>query len=337
MANNNIKSALLLDKGGNPTDQHLALVSKDWDEIAEVNDQVYMPFRVDADKAHVSPRSTHHTCDIGSFSLSRFCYGTQVTLDQFDPEFGRGIVMTTIQGKLLHCDSAETRFGDSFLVDTSQTDYRVIASEDHLQLNLAFKHQFLEDLFERWRGYRADPRMWQQKFKFGGADSSWFSLLEFASRMIAEHPEKVFDGVMGKHLEEMLGLNMLNQWLTASDGHFHERNSAAPRIVKQAEEYMHAHARQAPTRTEIAEHVGVCLRTLSSAFREFRGISPIEYLREIRLQGVRQDLLHAEPDTRISYIISQWGYVNFSSFSQAYRYRFGETPSDTLRRLRPST
>ncbi len=335
MANNNIKLALLLDKNGKPTDQHLELTSKDWDEIAEVNDQVYMPYQVRAAKAHAAPNSTHHTCDIGSFSLSRFGYGTKVTLDQFDPEFGRGIVMTTIQGKLLHCDVSETGFGESFLIDTSQTDYKVVASEDHLQLNLAFKHQFLEDLFERWRGYRADPKMWQQKFKFGGANSSWFALLEFASRVIAENPQEVLTGAIGKHLEEMLGLNMLNQWLTVSDGHFHERNSAAPRIVRQAEEYMRAHARQAPTRTEIAEHVGVCLRTLSSAFRDFRGTSPIEYLREIRLQGVRQDLLQSDPTIKINHIVSQWGYANFSSFSQAYRLRFGETPSETLKRLRP--
>ena len=335
MADKNIRLALLLDKNGNPTDRHLELMSNDWDEIAEVNDEVYMPYQVRAANARALPNSTHYTCDIGSFSLSRFGYGTEVTLDRFDPEYGRGIVMTTIQGNLLHCDVSETGFGESFLIDTSQTDYKVVASEDHLQLNLAFKHQFLEDLFERWRGYRADPKMWQHKFKFGGPDSSWLSLLEYTARVVAEYPEEVFSGSMGKHLEEMLGLNMLNQWLAVSDGHFHERNSAAPRIVKKAEEYMQAHARLVPTRTEIADHVGVCLRTLSSAFREFRGTSPMAYLNEIRLQGVREELLTADQYIKVNQIIGQWGYVNFSNFSRVYRLRLGETPSTTLRKLRP--
>ncbi len=77
-----------------------------------------------------------------------------------------------------------------------------------------------------------------------------------------------------------------------------------------AELFMSEHAMDLPTMTEVARAVGTSLRTLSEAFKTFRGYSPSAYLREQRLQGVRRDLLSAPAGSTVGEIAGVWGYVN---------------------------
>lgn len=330
-----LRHALLLDGTGAPTDRHLILKSHDWDEVMASTDAVYMPFRVTPQGRVRRPDSFHYTCDIGGFTLSRFRYGVPVYLDDFAPDPGRGIALTTLRGNVRHCDLANTGAGESFLVDNSRTGYSLAADKDHIQLNLSFSHQLLADLYERWHGLPAPEAMWQQKFKFGGPGSSWLALLEYCARCVAEMPEQIERGPMGKHLEEMLGMSLLTQWSQQyGDAAFRRSGTLAPRFVKQAEDYLRQHARDAPTLTEVATAVGVSVRALTQAFRSFRNQSPIGHLRELRLQGIRAELMAAPQGATVSSIVSGWGYVNQGIFAKAYAQRFGELPSQSLRRLR---
>lgn len=330
-----LQNALLFDRDGHPTDRHLAQRSNDWDEIAALNHQIYMPFRA-RPTTKAAPNSFAYTFQIGGFGLSRFRYGCGVVLDDFAPEVGRGIVLTTLQGSIRHHNEVDTAHEESFLVDTSRAGrYMIEGRPDHLQLNLTFHHDLVADLYERWHGLPADEGMWRLKFKFGGPGSSWHSLLEYTTRCIAEMPEQVAHGPLGKHLEEMLGMNLLSQWSQRFGDPTQRRPGAlAPRFVKQAEAYLREHAREAPTLTEVAAAVGVSVRALTAGFRNFRGHSPIAQLRELRLQGVRAELLAAPPGATVCSVVAGWGYVNQGVFARAYEQRFGELPSQSLRRLR---
>jgi hypothetical protein len=57
---------------------------------------------------------------------------------------------------------------------------------------------------------------------------------------------------------------------------------AAPRQVRQAEEYIEANAQRAVTLEELAEVTGVSAFSLFAAFRKFRGYSPSEFLLQVR-------------------------------------------------------
>lgn len=57
-------------------------------------------------------------------------------------------------------------------------------------------------------------------------------------------------------------------------------------------------------------------------------MSPMQYLRGVRLDRAREDL-QAGVGT-VSDIAYQWGFTNLGRFARAYRERFGELPSDTL-------
>lgn len=274
---------------------------------------------------------------IGHFTLSRFSYGVPVHLTAFSAEAGTGMVLTTLRGAIRHWSSGrehtDTGVGEAFLVDNSRTHYRLDADPEHLQVNLTFRHDAMAALHERWFGQPADERMWERTFRFGGARSSWISLLAYVCRCITEMPDAVAHGPLGRHLEEMLGLHLLTLWREQlQTPHAPTVHRLVPRHVLLAEQFMQEHARQAPTLSALARSAGVSVRTLNAAFRAYRGSTPMQALREMHLSGVRAELLVTDTDTRVRDVAEAWGYAHLGMFAASYRSRFGESPSATLAR-----
>ena len=76
---------------------------------------------------------------------------------------------------------------------------------------------------------------------------------------------------------------------------------------------------------------GVSTRSLYAGFRDFVGASPMQYLRELRLERARAELLGSDA-ANVAAVALRWGFAHLGRFSSEYRQRFGETPSETLKR-----
>lgn len=106
---------------------------------------------------------------------------------------------------------------------------------------------------------------------------------------------------------------------------------ARPRIVKRLLERLDADPAHPWTAGEMAEVAGVGVRRMQIGFREFVGRTPHEVLSDLRLDRIRRDLAAGVPGTTIAEVASRWGVGHLGRFALAYRRRFGETPSETLR------
>jgi transcriptional regulator GlxA family with amidase domain len=106
----------------------------------------------------------------------------------------------------------------------------------------------------------------------------------------------------------------------------------APRDVKRAIDYIHAHVDAPITLADIVQASGVPGRTLFKHFNDCRGQSPMRYLRNVRLDNARETLRRADSGARVTEIATQWGFTHMGRFSVEYRLRFGESPSETLSR-----
>ncbi len=113
------------------------------------------------------------------------------------------------------------------------------------------------------------------------------------------------------------------------------RNSGrqvAPAHVRRAEAFIRARAQEPIGTAEIVEAAGVPRRTLYDGFKRFRGTSPMNYLRAVRMEGARQDLLRERGGGNITHIAMKWGFTHLGRFSIDYKKRFGESPSETFKR-----
>jgi len=112
------------------------------------------------------------------------------------------------------------------------------------------------------------------------------------------------------------------------------RSDAGVLQLKAAEDYMRAHAHLPISLADVSQAAGVNVRTLQHAFRRRRGCSPMQFLRSLRMKQVREGLLAPDKTTTVTSAAAHWGFVHFGRFSREYRTRFGELPSQTLRRAR---
>src|SRR6266568_803357 len=105
-----------------------------------------------------------------------------------------------------------------------------------------------------------------------------------------------------------------------------------PRGVRGALDAMRANVEHDWSVTGLAAAASVSARTLQRQFRVFLGKTPSVALREIRFERARRELLQGLPDTKVTDIALRCGFPHGGRFSVEYRRRYGETPSQTLKR-----
>lgn len=84
----------------------------------------------------------------------------------------------------------------------------------------------------------------------------------------------------------------------------------------------------------LASTLGVSSRTLHRVVRRECGVSPMVLLRRARLTDARAMLEAAPADATVTKIALDCGFAHLGRFSQDYAAQYGESPSETLRRVR---
>jgi len=81
----------------------------------------------------------------------------------------------------------------------------------------------------------------------------------------------------------------------------------------------------------LAEELGMNVRTLQYHFKENLGISAKQYFQNLRLNAIRNELRMANSkEIKVSDIALKYGFFHASHFSTEYKKFFQETPSTTL-------
>lgn len=103
-------------------------------------------------------------------------------------------------------------------------------------------------------------------------------------------------------------------------------------LVRQAEEYMRSQLETPITLMSLCKALHSSERPLNYGFQEVFGVSPMAYLKTLRLQAVRAQLQAADPaTTAIADIANRFGFQSLGHFSRDYKTMFGELPSATLK------
>ena len=145
---------------------------------------------------------------------------------------------------------------------------------------------------------------------------------------LLDHPRVV------NHLERVLlrGL-LLSQPHTYTAALSDGTSQTRPQHVTDAIRMMEDRPAHAFTVGSLARKAGISARALQDGFRQHLGMSPMQYLRTVRLRGARADLLALDADdpTTVADVATRWGFTHLGRFAQYYRSRYGEPPSRTLR------
>jgi transcriptional regulator GlxA family with amidase domain len=113
-----------------------------------------------------------------------------------------------------------------------------------------------------------------------------------------------------------------------------ERETTSPGLsqLRLTAEYIDAHWNQTITIKALAEAGGVSARSLFKAFAKAYRCSPMQYVKNLRLEKAHRMLAAAGAKQSVTAVASACGFANLGHFARDYRNRFGERPSQTLSR-----
>jgi AraC-like DNA-binding protein len=159
-------------------------------------------------------------------------------------------------------------------------------------------------------------------------------ILEFIDLAERLGPQRPLAPTAAANMRETLLAGLLHgQRHSASDAidRFGGRAEALPPSLRRAREFLHTHADEPLDLAQLAEAAGTGIRALQLGFQRHFGTSISEMLRDIRLAQLNARLAAAAPDESITDIAFELGFTHLSRMASAYRTKFGETPSATLR------
>lgn len=167
---------------------------------------------------------------------------------------------------------------------------------------------------------------------------------ESAAALRSKHQQALKEALaLAQHFSEPSALNQLRddiliEWIEALPPSVDtsELDSLArrKRMVDKACELMMANPDEPPSILDVCSRVGASRRKLNYCFQDVLGTSPTQYLRALRLNGVRRGLREAGAGATVQDVAARWGFWHLGQFSLDYKKHFFELPSETLAQAR---
>jgi AraC-like DNA-binding protein len=97
-----------------------------------------------------------------------------------------------------------------------------------------------------------------------------------------------------------------------------------PRDLHRALDRLQAEPDRLWTLASLAAACGVAPRTLQKHFRRYLGRTPLELVRELRLDQARQQLLRPAATTTVTDVAARCGFNHLGRFAAWYQRRYGQ-------------
>lgn len=319
-----------------PLARYRLFESHDLDEARERVARVFCPHGLNMLRPRVALNACHHSVTLHrDVSLNYVQYGPAV---QIDPGYLRDFFLLQIPlrgGAEIRCGAqqvmATTRLA-SLPSPTEPLAMRWADDSPHLILRLG-RPAVLAQLAALLQAPVHDALVFDLGVPLD--DPALAALLQFIAylRSSLDAGSALAPGsLLAQHAEAYLLTSLL---LSAPHNHSaalagETQRSLLPRSVRRAQDYMAGHADQVLTLAAVCNAAGCSARSLQQAFRQHLGQGPMDFLRDLRLDRVRAELLSADASVRAT--AERYGFLHLGHFAAQYRSRFGERPSDTLAR-----
>lgn len=311
----------------------LLFASDDLEEVRAQVARVMRPHRLDLAGGGESLQARMHHVPMGDVSLSRLAYGAAVQI-QPEPHETFFLVTMPLSGTAV-IESGGQR------IDSHPGLAAVINPDDEIRMawqpgNEQVILRIARTLMERiLTGHLGRPLEQPLRFDLGFRWRDcvpWYGLLSYLSACATQYPGLARQRLVHAQLEQMVASVLLGMHHhNYSEAGEQRRTTVLPRHVRRAQEYLYEHAHEPVSAAALAEAAGVSVRSLNAGFKEYLAITPMRYLRDLRLERVRQELLSAS-NACVKGSALRWGFEHMGRFSHLYKQRYGETPSQTLRR-----
>jgi AraC-like DNA-binding protein len=298
----------------------------------------FAPHQIDLKNKSNFFRTTAYKGQVADTSLYRIRYCSDVTICSA-PLRSYYLLYLPITGRIrVESDGQKTDVlpGEIIVVNPFNS-YTLHKMDDSVQLTLKFDRTKLEIYLNALLGHSPmGPISFEsdQALKYRNCENL-IRIISLVEADLFAGPGMYKDEVSGRIAEKLL-LDMLLRQVpnNYSKNLFISQSSLAPYYVKKALDYIHENAHHHITMLNLAALSDISERALYDGFRNFRNTSPMAYVKNIRLDRVRAELIGircgATQRRKITEIAGDWCFSHMGNFSKDYKQKFGETPTNTM-------
>jgi AraC family ethanolamine operon transcriptional activator len=242
---------------------------------------------------------------------------------------------------LPHCDDAEGSIDGNRLhenaiaIKPGNEEFQLLTPDSYNIMGIAVKDKVLERYGEA-REISDLPKLLRQRETLLvdlKQKRNFWSFLDQTLGELAKTPQIATHEAAQKALSQELIEGLLDLLIgvqpspaptTAQQNH--------RRIFARAQDYIFAHHHEAISVVDLCEKLYVSRRTLQNCFQDLLGMTPLGYLKVIRLNAVRRELKNpASLYHTVQDIAAAWGFWHMGQFAADYSRLFCERPSEALR------
>lgn len=277
---------------------------------------------------------THNAVRVGGLTLLYINYGAELTIHLQSPYEPYYLVQIPLQGSmriLRDGERLEAKVGTAVITEPGHVTSRLQYSANCARLLVKIPPALVEQRLHEFAGTgRADElgralpgvldvtdgagRTWMELVRTGVADLDAGAFMLSLPSAIGYFENLIVDGLL----------------VVRGDGHAPADVEAVP-SMRGALEFIDAHLDSPIGVLDIASATHMSIRALQIRFQRELGVSPIAYVRNRRLEAVYRDLYVGSADTSVYAVAARHGITHLGRMAAAYREKFGESPSDTLR------
>lgn len=306
-------------------------------DAADAIGRIFCPHALTPSDASATGFFALHNCaTFGGLSVNYVAYGGSVSIDPgcLERFF---LLQIPVRGSARIATASRdvaTAPGVSASLLSPTNPTRMIWQDGCAQIILLVERRLLEQRAAALSGRAADVVEFDplvDLMRNRSLQSHVLAFVDLAERIGPQHmPSSVAISNLRETLLDGLLVGLRHSASDAID-RFGGKAEALPGSLRRAREFLDAHAEEPISLPQLAEASGVGIRALQLGFRRHFGKSISHMLLDIRLAHLNRRLTGAASGERVTDIAFELGFTHLSRMASAYRAKFGETPSATMR------
>ncbi|WP_432695902.1 AraC family transcriptional regulator [Marinobacterium sp. YM272] len=170
-----------------------------------------------------------------------------------------------------------------------------------------------------------------------GASSAWWRTIRLIEQEVSQTDSLYNFAPFIRDIEQALIKGLLtSQPHNYTDALKDAFKRKLPGYIIKTIDYIRTNAKNDLHIEDIEWVAGVSRNKLYADFKTHFGEPPTAYLKRVRLEGVRNEIVETGGQESISKIAMNWGFSHLGRFSSDYKKLFSETPSETQSRAKTS-
>lgn len=210
--------------------------------------------------------------------------------------------------------------------------FSMILEPDCQKKMIRLSKDTVENHLSQLLGYKiSQPLIFDIQAPMQGPIQKWFNLAMNFQDFLAEYDSLLDFQNIWNNFEKNLVSILLNTQPHNYSLELERRLKGKPSYLNYIESVFKENLSRPLSLTDLEKILGLSREKLYHDFNTYYGQSPVAYLRNLRFEESHKRLKNIKPWENVSSIAMDCGFQQLGRFSQEYKNRFGELPSETLK------